>query len=280
MSGIYSGWRLVTAKPGEARHLPRPSGRNGGLKVAVFEGSDRIGGRLLSARPPGFTDTTTCEIGGMRYVSSQTLVRSLVENELKLPRYEQVVYNPDTIVYLRGKRLRLSEVQNPAALPYHLDWAEAQFVAKNNPAGLIPWAIGKILPGVNQFQGDALHKYLQEAQVDGTPLYEHGFWNLLARALSPDAYAVARTMIGYDCLGSNANAVDLICEIYDFSPDVKYYLLKQGYETVPWTLQQKFEEAGGELVRRHVGRRLRTQTTFADGTHGRRRCISGATGLP
>ena len=267
VSGIYSGWRLVTAKPGEARHLPRPSGRNGGLKVAVFEGSDRIGGRLLSARPPGFTDTTTCEIGGMRYVSSQTLVRSLVENELKLPRYEQVVYNPDTIVYLRGKRLRLSEVQNPAALPYHLDWAEAQFVAKNNPAGLIPWAIGKILPGVNRFQGDALHKYLQGAQVDGTPLYEHGFWNLLARALSPDAYAVARTMIGYDCLGSNANAVDLICEIYDFSPDVKYYLLKQGYETVPWTLQQKFEEAGGELVCDTWVAGFE-QKTLADGTTG------------
>jgi hypothetical protein len=210
VSGIYSGWRLLTAAPGESRKNPR--------KVVVFEGSDRIGGRLLSARPPGFTDRTTCEIGGMRYVSSQTLVKSLVENVLKLPRYEQVVYNPDTIVYLRGERLRFSQVQDPAALPYHLDWAEAQFVAQNDPAGLIPWAIGKILPGVNQFTGDALEKYLREAQIDGTPLYEHGFWNLLARTLSPDAYAVARTMIGYDCLGSNANAVDLITEIYNFSP--------------------------------------------------------------
>jgi monoamine oxidase len=247
VSGIYSAWRLATAKAGEPRHL-RPAGSTGKMRVAVFEGSDRIGGRLLSARPPGFSDSTTCEIGGMRYVSSQTLVRSLVENELKLPRYEQVVYNPDTIVYLRGKRLRFSEVRNPAVLPYHLDWAEAQFVAKNDPAGLIPWAIGKLLPDVNRFQGDELRQHLQEAVIDGTPLYEHGFWNLLARALSPDAYAVARTLIGYDCLGSNANAVDLICEIYDFAPNVKYYLLKEGYETVPWTLQQKFETAGGELV--------------------------------
>ena len=94
----------------------------------------------------------------MRDVSSQTLVRSLIENELKLPRYEQVVYNPDTIVYLRGQRLRFSQVQNPAALPFRLNWAEAQFVSQNDPSGLIPWAIGKILPGVNQFQGDALDK--------------------------------------------------------------------------------------------------------------------------
>ena len=40
VSGIYSGWRLLTA--------------DNKRKVTVFEGSDRIGGRLLSARPPGF----------------------------------------------------------------------------------------------------------------------------------------------------------------------------------------------------------------------------------
>ena len=158
-------------------------------------------------------------------------------------------------------------MQDPALLPYRLDWAEAQFVAQNDPAGLIPWAIGKILPGVNQFTGDALEKYLREARIDGTPLYEHGFWNLLARTLSPEAYSVARTMIGYDCLGSNANAVDLITEIYDFSPDVKYYLLNDGYEAVPWTLQQRFEAAGGRV---ESGAWLAgfTQTTFADGSTG------------
>ena len=259
VSGIYSGWRLLTAKPGESKHKAR--------KVVVFEGSDRIGGRLLSARPPGFSHRTTCEIGGMRYVSSQTLVRSLIENVLKLPRYQQVVYNPDTIVYLRGQRLRFSQVQDTALLPYHLDWAEAQYVAQNDPSGLIPWAISKILPGVNQFTGAALDKYLREAQIDGTPLYEHGFWNLLARTLSPDAYVIAKTMIGYDCLGSNANAVDLIKEIYDFTPDVKYYLMNDGYEAVPWTLQQQFEAAGGRV---ESGTWLAgfTQTTLADGSTG------------
>jgi hypothetical protein len=74
-------------------------------------------------------------------------------------------------------------------------------------------------------------------------------------------------MIGYDCLGSNANAVDLITEIYNFSPDVKYYLLNDGYEAVPWTLQQRFEAAGGRV---ESGAWLAgfTQTTFADGSTG------------
>jgi hypothetical protein len=84
--------------------------------------------------------------------------------------------------------------------------------------------------------------------IDGTPLYEHGFWNLLARTLSPDAYQVARTLVGYDCLGSNANAVDLISEYFDFTPKVEYYLFNQGYDTVPWELEKRFKQAGGEVI--------------------------------
>lgn len=267
VSGIYSGWRLLTAKPGESETLKRRAGTNGKLKVAVFEGSHRIGGRLLSARPPGFSKTTTCEIGGMRYVSSQTLVRSLVENELKLPHYEQIVYQPNNIAYLRGKQLRCSQDQDTSVLPYNLDWAEAQYVANNDPSGLIGWAIAKLLPGVNTLTGDALHKYLRDAEVGGTPLYQHGFWNLLARALSPDAYAIARTLVGYDCLGSNANAVDLISEYFDFTPDVHYYLFNHGYDSVPWTLQKRFEDAGGEVIQGAWVAGF-DKTTLEDGTTG------------
>jgi hypothetical protein len=248
IGGIYSGWRLATAKAGDSPLLKKWAGKNGKLKIAVYEGSDRIGGRLLSARPPSMPETTTCEIGGMRYVSSQTLIRNLVENVLKLPHYPQVVNQNNNIVYLRGRQMRFSDVQDPSALPYDLDWAEAQYISNNDPSGLLGWAIAKILPAVNNFTGDALHKYLQTAVVDGTPLYQHGFWNLLARGLSPDAYQLARCLVGYDCLGSNANAVDLISEYFDFTPTVTYSLLNQGYDAVPWTLQKQFEEAGGTVV--------------------------------
>ncbi|HWT03911.1 MAG TPA: NAD(P)-binding protein [Pyrinomonadaceae bacterium] len=38
VSGVYSAWRLKQSDPS--------------LKVVLFEGSRRIGGRLLSVRPP------------------------------------------------------------------------------------------------------------------------------------------------------------------------------------------------------------------------------------
>lgn len=271
VSGIYSGWRLLTAQTGESellRNWARPSGK---LKVAIFEGSDRIGGRLLSARPPSFSDTTTCEIGGMRYVSSQTLVRSLVENELKLPRYEQVVYQDNNLVYLRGKQLRFAQTKDAAALPYNLNWAEAQYISglpkKNDPSGLMIWAAARLLPDILRLNGDALQKYLQSAEVDGTPLWQHGFWNLVERALSPEAYELARSMVGYDCLGSNANAVDQIAEYMYFTPDAKFYNFIHGYDSVPWTLQKRFEQVGGEVVQ---GTWLTgfEQTTLNDGSTG------------
>ncbi len=267
VSGVYSGWRLLTANPGESPQLKKLAGKNGKLKVAVFEGTDRIGGRLLSARPPGFPDSTTCEIGGMRYVSTQTLVRSLVENELKLPRYEQVVDQPDNIMYLRGQQMRFSQNQDPAAMPYLLDWGEEQYILKNDPSGLIGWGISKLLPQVNNLSPEELEKFLRTAVVDGTPVYQHGFWNLLARALSPDAYQVARALVGYDCLGSNANAVDLICEYFNFTPGVHYYLFNQGYDTVPWELEKRFKKAGGEVIQGEWVSGFES-TTLSDGSTG------------
>src|ERR1044072_2134103 len=51
VSGVYSGWRLLT--------------RGGRKRVTVFEASNRIGGRLLSIPAPGIGNMVA-ELGGMR----------------------------------------------------------------------------------------------------------------------------------------------------------------------------------------------------------------------
>jgi monoamine oxidase len=248
VSGIYTGWRLLDAGF-SSDLLKNLIGARGKLDVCVFEGSDRIGGRLLSARPPGMPHVT-CEIGGMRYVSSQKLIRSLVENKLELPHHEQVVDDPNNIALIRGKHLRMRELQDPSNLPYDLRWAEANWIHKSlddAPAALIAWAINQVLPETTKLHDDQLREYLKRAKVDGTPLYKHGFWNLLARSMSSEARMLARTMIGYDCLGDNANALDTALEYFDFTPKVRYYLIHGGYEVVPWTLEQRFKALGGTV---------------------------------
>src|SRR5689334_20840633 len=73
VSGVYAAWRLMRDSS------PSAFGSAGGRpKITVFEGGDRIGGRLLSVTPPGMPDTT-CELGGMRFMSRHVLVAGLVQ---------------------------------------------------------------------------------------------------------------------------------------------------------------------------------------------------------
>lgn len=248
ISGIYTAWRLLTADASSSAKLSSWRGKNKSLRVGVFEGSNRIGGRLLTARPASMPDTP-CELGGMRYVSSQQLASSLIENKLNLPRHEQVVDRPENLAFLRNKQFRNKDLMDPSQLPYNFSPTEAaQLKPGSPPPGLIGWAVCQLLPEAGNLHGDELRKYLRTATIDGTPLYQHGFWNLLLRSLSSEGLAIARATIGYDSLGMNANAVDLISEYFDFTPDVKYYLLDDGYESLPWTLQKQFEDAGGKVT--------------------------------
>lgn len=271
VGGIYTGWRLMTSQLGHGLAAKWAGARGGALKVAVFEGSDRIGGRLLSARSPLMPDTTA-EIGGMRYVSpAQKRIKGLVENVLKLPTHQQVVDVPDNIAFLRGRLLRNTVLGDPLALPYWFDPGEAAWLAaraNSSPAMLITRELIRLMPEIpDRLKNGTLRAYLEGVEIDGLPLWKHAFWNLLAKYISPDGYNAARATVGYDCLGGNTNALDLITEFFDFTPDVEYRMVNQGYEAVPWQLQQRFAQAGGEIkfncwMDGFVG------TTLADGSQG------------
>ncbi len=268
-AGIYSAWRMLLEGPEYSPQLKQWMEARGYLKIAVFEGSNRIGGRVLSAKAPDLPDIV-CEIGGMRYVSSQTLVKSLVENRLKLPRHEQDVTEPSNLAYIRGKRLQQKQLDDPSVLPYSFTEEERAWLDQGNTAAnFLGYAVEKLFPQIKaqNLHGDQLREFLRNQVVDGEPLYQHGFWNLIAPVLSHEAYQIAITTVGYDCLGYNVNAVDAICEYFDFTPDVKYYLLNHGYDSMLWTIQEEFQQAGGEV---HIGYWLESfdEAHLADGSTG------------
>ena len=271
VGGIYTGWRLLTSKPAGPM-LPGWKEARGKLKVALYEGSDRIGGRLLSARSPHMSDTTA-EAGGMRYVfPAQKLMTGLVETVFKLDRHEQTVDVPNNIAYLRGQQLRLSDLGDSKKLPYFFNKSEIAWLVagkgNNTPAGLIGRVLTTLMPDLEKnLEAGTLRAYLETVTIEDLPLWQHGFWNLLAKGLSEDGYSAARTLVGYDCLGGNYNALDLTSEYFDFTPDVKYRMVNIGYEAVPWQLRQGFEQAGGEL---HFNRWLDgfSGVKLADGSQG------------
>ena len=276
ISGVYCGWRLLTgasdgppAAPdargrGTRAARSRTAGQAGTPRVAIFEASPRIGGRLLSVTPPGMPHVP-CELGGMRFESIHTLVRSLVENVFKLPVTQLDVTEQGNIAYLRGRHLRQSQLNDPTALPYHLKWGEQG----RTPGQLLTeYALNQIIPGATTMTPAKLAEAARTAHFDGRPLWQQGLWNVMARVLSAEAYEFGINGMGYDSLVSNWNAADGVpFMLADFASTVTYWKLKDGYEQLPLQLARQFTQRGGAL---HLSTPLRAfdSARLSDGTRG------------
>jgi lysine 2-monooxygenase len=106
VSGAYSAWRLQQAM---------------GVKssIALFESSNRIGGRLFTVTMPGLPNVKA-EVGGMRYIPSQPIMVDSLVDHLKLATKDFPMGAPPPVgencnlFYLRGRHLRLHELADPA----------------------------------------------------------------------------------------------------------------------------------------------------------------------
>src|SRR4051812_31573409 len=138
VSGVYSAWRLKQANPSR--------------KIVVFEGSNHIGGRLLSVRPPDIPNMVA-ELGGMRILPAvQPLIGQLLKAlnqalppDQQIELYDFPVDQPQNIAYLRGVYLRLADfTSEPDKVPYRLSFLERGLRAGN----IIINAIEQIVPGI------------------------------------------------------------------------------------------------------------------------------------
>jgi monoamine oxidase len=250
VSGVYSGWRLLT--------------KGGRRSVTVFEASDRIGGRLLSVPAPGIPNMVA-ELGGMRILPSvQPRIKALIE-ELNKAGGEQIetypfpVDQPENISYLRGTHLRLSDfgtevqpqpgtaVPKRTPVPYRLGFLERG----NTPGTIVINAIEQICPGITQPMTEAERSEItHRTMFDGKPLMEQGFWQVLVRVISGEAYQLALDAGGYQTTLTNWNAADAIpWYLSDFGVNPDYMGFKKGFQQVPLKVSRLFEEAGGRVER-------------------------------
>jgi len=240
VSGVYSAWKLKQKYPSK--------------KIVVFEGGNHIGGRLLSVVPPHIPDMVA-ELGGMRILENgQPLIVKLINdlNEL-LPGDEQItlydfpVDQPQNIAYLRGVYLRLADfAAQPNKVPYNLTFLEKG----GSPGGIIVNAIEQIVPGITAEGLSEKDRQLmaQNANFAGEPLYKQGFWNVLYRVISGEAYQFGIDAGGYDSTLSNWNAADAIpWFLSDFGITPVYKGFTNGYQQVPNSLAKFFTGMGGEI---------------------------------
>jgi monoamine oxidase len=240
VSGVYNAWRLKKAD--ESR------------KIIVFEGSNHIGGRLLSVRPPDIPNMVA-ELGGMRILPAvQPLIKRLIDVlNHDLPRAERIeTYNfpvdePQNIAYLRGVYLRLADfTTEPDKVPYHLS-----FLERGGTAGtIIVNAIEQIVPGITNPSLDEYQRRMmaRNATFSGLPLWQQGFWNVLMRVITGEAYQLGVDAGGYNSTLTNWNAADAVpWYLSDFGVNPVYKGFRKGFQQVPETLAQLFTGAGGEI---------------------------------
>jgi monoamine oxidase len=264
VSGIYSAWRLKRA--------------DSHRKIVVFEDSGEVGGRLLSVRPPDIPNMVA-ELGGMRILPEvQPRITRLIEvlneqlpPEQRIALYDFPVDEPQNIAYLRGAYLRLSDFPAaPHKVPYHLSFLERGGTA----GGIIVNAIEQIVPGVTApgLTESQRRKMTRDASFSGVPLYQQGFWNVLLRVISSEAYHLGVDAGGYSSTLTNWNAADAIpWYLSDFGVKPKYKGFRQGFQQVPKSLERLFRDAGGDV-------RLDTRLNGFDWLDGAfALCIAGQT---
>jgi monoamine oxidase len=236
VAGAYCGWRLTSDKPK--------------LKTALFEYGQRIGGRLFSATLPG-AKHVPCELGGMRIIKGE---QPFVENTVKQMALKTAPFlmgNPDpkiadtlNICYLRNKHLLVPELSDSAKIPYNVSWGERNM----NPDQLQAYVMNLLIPQ----NASLTPTQWFDVEVFGKKLYEFGYWNLLYRVLTPEAYAFMRDACGYEANVANANSV-LQLPTTDYTDQTQYLKLVDGYQGLPIKLAETFVQQGGQL---ELNRRL------------------------
>jgi hypothetical protein len=89
---------------------------------------------------------------------------------------------------------------------------------------------------------------------EGQLLRNWGFWNLLYRLMSPEAYSMVADCSGYDTIVSNWNAADAMpWFLADFGDTVKYLRPNDGMESIPLGLADRAADAGCSF---HLNREL------------------------
>jgi len=226
VAGAYAAWRLKVSPDSPWRDK----------KIALFEMSERVGGRLFSPRFPD-TPNLPVELGGMRYVVTEghrTVVEHLIPH-VGLRTAQAPVGSPENIYYLRGKRLRQRQLRVPADVPYKLPPAAAGKTADE----IIMDAILRVEPNARSLKPDAWAKLKRDGQYRGRPLIDWSLTDLLKQPIAEgvpadEVYAFVRDALGYTSLVEPWNLAEAMpWMVSSFAPGSVYHTIVSGMQTLP-----------------------------------------------
>ncbi|MEG5048411.1 FAD-dependent oxidoreductase [Microcoleus sp. B4-C1] len=269
VSGLYTGYRLLTpgSQPPQTVH--------------IFELSDRIGGRLESVNLPGMGNVAG-ELGGMRYMTSQKIVTTLIEEvfQKELTSTGFPMGKPEhLLMYLRKQRF------------YANDWEDTQnqgeklttryFLNDEDIGYSADQLFNKIVydvlvndPCVIEKYRDKVcnhHEYKYEFKLtsedwddikprlkycfEGSPyngmlVNDIGFWNLIKDRVSQEGYQFLSDAGGYYSNTINWNAAEAFpYMVGDFSDQqVTYKTIEGGFDRIARALAKAYTDRYGSTI--------------------------------
>ncbi|MCH9610036.1 MAG: hypothetical protein S4CHLAM81_08520 [Chlamydiales bacterium] len=223
ISGVYTGWRLM---------------ENGKRDVHIFEGSDRIGGRIHTTHLAGMPSVPV-ELGALYYFPSQKKIADLI-NRFDLPVHNFTTQDENNFIYVRGKRFR--EMDESKQLPYNLPADERG----KEPSDLIVHALKSIDPHLSLESWEAQkHRVLYK----GRSLFDVSWQSFLLEALSPEGFQLL-TDLGY---------VQMVADV-SVATAVTYFLgghkgeplkVATGFNELPKRIVAEFKKVGGSVYLKH-----------------------------
>ncbi|MFI4955728.1 MAG: flavin monoamine oxidase family protein [Gammaproteobacteria bacterium] len=209
ISGLYTAYRLSDEHQ----------------NVAIFEASDRLGGRILTVDVP-HTEGLEAEMGAMRFLASQKNVLGLLTKEFDFKIKEADLMSTQLYHYLRGQKILYTDYhEHPEKIPYQLAANERG----KTPTELFFQTIETIVPGASSKDSlKALAALLQAREiVDASgkpiPLYQWDLNVLLHQHLSGDGYQFLVDAYGFRGVFQPENAYDIILPTFqDYAPHAMF----------------------------------------------------------
>ncbi len=256
-AGLYSAYRLLNDSSTQK------------LKVNIFESSHRIGGRLESTQLPGMN--VVGELGGMRYMSSQKIVSTLIEkifarqyglkpndfqmgspcNHLFYLRKQHFVAESFRAAKLAGKKFK---TKYPLSSKFH----------GLSPSEIFNHIIANVLEKYGYHLADILAaeqprkmwaevkqktRYLFDGPYQNLYLYEIGFWNLIKDQTDEACYEFLTDAGGYYSNTINWNAAEAFpYMVGDFSDkSIRYKTIDGGFDQIATCLADAVIKLNGEI---------------------------------
>ena len=229
VAGLYAGYSLL-----ERGDRPR---------VEVLEATDRTAGRLYTLVPP-HAPHLRCEIGGMRFKSTQSLVVDLIDH-LGLPHRPFPLgdmSDSHDLHYLRGSHFSLAELlaESPK-VPYGL--------ADDERGKSVPQILAKVIEGFvpdgATLTNDERVERERTQLFEGRPVTDASLVDVIGHYLSDEGFELVMDGLGYSC--SRDPQLSAINMLHTDLAHGEHRTLDDGMQALPDALAQRFVEGGGRI---------------------------------